>query len=108
MAPDWICEVLFPPTRRLDLGRKRAAYAREGVGYLWLVDPDARTLEAFGLRGTEWVLIDSLFGTGPVSLPPFEEVSFDLSDLWPSHIVHKATPSKSTVEPEPELIEATK
>ena len=50
IVPDWVCEVLSPSTRRLDLNEKRALYAREGVGHLWFVDPDARTLEAFALR----------------------------------------------------------
>ena len=50
IAPDWACEVLSPATRQVDLGPKRAIYAREGVGHLWLVDPDARTLEAFRLN----------------------------------------------------------
>ena len=36
---DWVCELLSPSTRKLDLGGRRAVYAREGVGYLWLVDP---------------------------------------------------------------------
>ena len=108
LAPDWVCEVLSPSTRKLDLGGKRAVYAREGVGYLWLVDPDARSLEAFQLRGTEWVMIDSLYDNAPVSSPPFEATSFDLGDLWPTHTVHKAVPSKSTVQPQPELIEASK
>ena len=108
LAPDWVCEVLSPSTRKLDLGGKRAVYAREGVGYLWLVDLDAQSLEAFKLRGTEWVLIDSLYGSAPVSLPPFEAISFDLGDLWSSRTVHKAAPSNSTVEPEPELMEASK
>ncbi len=31
LAPDWVCEVLSPSTRKLDLGGKRAIYAREGV-----------------------------------------------------------------------------
>ena len=46
IAPDWACEVLSPSTRKLDLGPKRALYGRKGMGHLWLVDPDARTLEA--------------------------------------------------------------
>ena len=78
---EWVCEALSPSTRKLDLGGKRAVYAREGVGYLWLVDPDARSLESFQLRGTEWVMIDSLYDNAPVSLPPFEAISFDLGDL---------------------------
>lgn len=108
LAPDWVCEVLSPSTRSLDLGGKRMAYAREGVSYLWLIDPDARSLEAFALRDTEWVLIDTLFDDAPVSLPPFEAISFNLGDLWPPHTVHKRPPSKPAVESEPELIETSK
>ena len=108
LAPDWVCEVLSPSTRKLDLGDKRAVYAREGVGYLWFIDPIARSLEAYELRGKEWVLIDTLFEDASVSLPPFEEISFDLGDLWPPRVVHKDVPSESKTESEPELTEATK
>ncbi len=46
LAPDWVCEILSPSTRKLDLHGKRPVYPREGVGHLWLVDPTDRTLEA--------------------------------------------------------------
>ena len=108
LAPDWVCEVLSPSTRKLDLGGKRAIYAREGVGFLWLVDPHARSLEAFELHGTEWVVIDKLFDDASVSLPPFGAVSFNLGDLWPPHAVHQELPSKPTAETEPESIETSK
>ncbi len=97
LAPDWVCEVLSPLTRKIDVGRKREIYARENVGYLWLVDPDVPSLEAFELCGTQWMLIDTLFGDAPVSLPPFEQISFDLGDLWLPRAVHKGMPSESTV-----------
>ncbi len=86
IAPDWVCEVLSPSTRQLDLGRKRTVYSREGVGHLWFVDPDAQTLEAFELRDGQWVLIDTLFGDAPVSLPPFDAITFPLDALWPEVI----------------------
>ena len=82
-APDWACEVISPSTRKLDLHGKRPIYAREGVGHLWLVDPLARTLEAFGLRGGQWVLIGSVADDEPVSLRPFDAIAFSLGDLWP-------------------------
>lgn len=44
-APDWVCEILSPSTRKLDRGRKRDIYAREGVSWLWLPDPGAPTLK---------------------------------------------------------------
>ncbi|MBC6428837.1 MAG: Uma2 family endonuclease [Cellvibrionales bacterium] len=83
-APDWACEVLSPSTRQLDLGPKRNIYAREGVSYLWLVDPDTQTLEAFHLQETgQWLLIASLSENDTVSVPPFDAISFPLAKLWP-------------------------
>ena len=113
LAPDWVCEVLSPSTRTLGLCSKRAVYNRERVSYLWLVDPDAQSLEAFALRNTEWVLIDTLFDNAVVSLPPFEAINFNLSDLWPPYAFHKdllqeEQTSKSKVESESEIAETAK
>ena len=113
LVPDCVCEVLSPSTRKLDLGGKRAVYAREGVSYLWLLDPDNRSLEAFRLHETQWVLIDKLFDDELVSLPPFEATTFSLSDLWPPHAVHrdqpgKEQPRKSKSHSEPEFAESSK
>jgi Uma2 family endonuclease len=48
-APDLLVEVLSPGTARRDRVRKLNAYARHGVRHYWLVDPEAKTLEAFEL-----------------------------------------------------------
>ena len=82
LAPDWVCEVLSPSTRALDRGAKQAIYAREGVQHLWLVDPGAKTLEAFELRKRRWVLLKQLAGNAQVSVPPFDAITFSLADLW--------------------------
>lgn len=37
LAPDWVCEVLSPSTVAIDRTVKIPVYAREGVGYAWLV-----------------------------------------------------------------------
>ena len=83
LAPDWVCEVLSASTRRLDLQEKRPVYAREGVGHLWLVDPADRTLEAFELHDGQWLLIASAKDDDPVSIRPFDAITFSLGDLWP-------------------------
>ena len=83
VAPDWVCEVLSASTRGIDNSEKRSIYVREGVSHLWFVDPDARTLEVFELRDDRWLLLDTLAGEAQVSLPPFEAITFPLSDLWP-------------------------
>ena len=83
LAPDWVCEVLSASTRRLDLHGKRPVYAREGVAWLWLVEPADRTLEAFALRDGQWVLIGCAKDDEPVNIPPFDAITFSLGDLWP-------------------------
>ena len=108
LAPDWVCEVLSPSTRKLDLGGKSAVYARAGVGHIWFIDPIARSLEAKVLRGGKWVEIATLHDDATVSLPPFEAISFSLGDLWPSPTIHKAVPGELTDEPEPAPIPASR
>ncbi|MEM6487643.1 MAG: Uma2 family endonuclease [Pseudomonadota bacterium] len=82
LAPDWVCEVLSPSTRQFDLTEKRAAYAREGVGHLWFVDPGARTLEVFAAHAGSWALVAALKDDEPVRQPPFDAVDLPLGALW--------------------------
>ena len=83
LAPDWVCEILSASARRLDLHGKRPVYAREGDAHLWLVDPADRTLEAFELREEHWVLIATAKDDEPVSIAPFDAITFSLAELWP-------------------------
>ena len=83
LAPDWVCEVLSSSTRKVDLHEKRPVYAREGVTYLWLIEPTDRTLEAFELHDGQWLLIANAKDDEPVSIRPFEAITFSLGDLWP-------------------------
>ena len=83
IAPDWICEVLSPGTRAVDLTDKRRIYADAGVVFLWFVDPSARTLEIFGLRDGAWTLLAALKDADEVRAAPFEAIAFPLSVLWP-------------------------
>jgi len=82
LAPDWVCEVLSPGTRKFDLTEKRALYGAAGVAHLWFVDPGAKTLEAFANRDGAWTLIAALMDDAPVAVPPFDAVGFPLSALW--------------------------
>jgi Uma2 family endonuclease len=82
MAPDWICEVLSPGARRIDLTEKRPIYGTAGVGHLWFVDPIDRTLEVFAWRDGAWSLVTALRDDAEVKAAPFEAVGFPLSALW--------------------------
>ncbi|MCB9795485.1 MAG: Uma2 family endonuclease [Alphaproteobacteria bacterium] len=83
VAPDWVCELLSPSTMRLDRARKMPAYAREGVQWLWLVDPSALTVEVVDLSRSPWGLLGVWEGRGRVRLPPFDAIELDLGEIWP-------------------------
>lgn len=83
VAPDWVCGVLSPRTRRFDLTEKRDLYAVHGVGHLWIVDPDARTLQAFAWAEAGWVQIATLADDAEVCVAPFDAITWPLSALWP-------------------------
>ena len=82
IAPDWVCEFLSPSTRKLVEGSKSDIFAREGVSHLWLLDPVSRTLNAFVAEKGAWRGIAYLRDDADVSVSPFEETSFRLSELW--------------------------
>jgi Uma2 family endonuclease len=82
LAPDWVAEVLSPGTARKDRGLKMPIYARWGVVHCWLIDPDARTLEAYANQDGQWVLLGAWGDADQVTVAPFEAVPFDLAGLW--------------------------
>ena len=82
LAPDWVCEVLSPTTRAHDLKRKRPLYAQAGVGWMWIVDADARTLTASRLHDGRWLELGSWSDDDVVRIEPFDAVAIHLADLW--------------------------
>ena len=81
--PTLAVEVLSPTTATIDRTTKRALYARYGVPCLWLVDLEARVIEAHVLRAGAYVVAVAASGTQPVDLPPFTDLGLVPSALWP-------------------------
>lgn len=81
-VPYWVCEILSPATASKDREIKMPLYARHGVRYAWLIDPKARTLEAFALQDGAWGEIDRFVGAEPVAAAPFAAITIALADLW--------------------------
>jgi Uma2 family endonuclease len=82
-APTLAVEVLAPSTRSIDRVVKRRLYARYATQYLWLVDPDARVVEAFVLEGDRYVVAVTAAGADAVDLPPFTGLALVADTLWP-------------------------
>jgi Uma2 family endonuclease len=82
-GPTLVIEILSPSTRAIDRVTKRRLYARYGVPHLWLVDPEARTVEAFALEADRYVLVGGAAGPDPIGLPPLTGLALVAESLWP-------------------------
>jgi Uma2 family endonuclease len=49
--PDLVAEVLSPVSRSIDRGPRMHVYARAGVPYVWLLDPELEQVEEYALAG---------------------------------------------------------
>lgn len=83
VVPDWICEVLSPTGVRRDRVTKMQLYARHGVPFYWLLDPEAGVLEAFALEGGRWVVAGTYDRSAVARVPPFEAIELVMADLFP-------------------------
>ncbi len=82
VVPDWVCEVLSESTAGVDREVKMPIYVEFGVAYAWLLDPRARTLEAYALDAGVWREIGRFGGADAGSVAPFDAVTLSLDDLW--------------------------
>jgi Uma2 family endonuclease len=82
LAPDWVCEVSSPSTRRLDRSLKLERYRRAGVGHVWLVEAQDRFIEVYRHAEPGWLLIGTFVGDAEARIEPFEAVPLVLAELW--------------------------
>ena len=82
VRPDWVCEVLSPGTRRHDRYAKLGVYQREGVPYVWFVEPTERILEVLALDGATYRLLATYVDDDKVRAVPFDAIELELGALW--------------------------
>jgi Uma2 family endonuclease len=81
-SPTLAIEVLSPYSISIDRRRKLALYAAHDVTWYWIVDPDARTIEAYRLEAGAYRLDAKLESDQPRALPPFPDLSLDPAAVW--------------------------
>ncbi len=82
VVPDWVCEVLSDSTRRYDLRTKRPFYARVGVSWMWVVDPDAWLVTAYRNDNGQWAETGVWADEKDARIAPFGDVAIDVSAWW--------------------------
>ena len=82
VVPDWICEIASPSTAAIDRVSKRALYAGHGVPHYWIVDPEARTVEALELSEGRWLEIGAYDEKSEARIPPFTELTLEVGRLF--------------------------
>lgn len=80
--PTLVIEILSPSTLQIDRGMKFQLYARHGVPYYWIVDPDERSIEAYALTGQGYELKGRLASSESAQLPPFPALLLTPAALW--------------------------
>jgi Uma2 family endonuclease len=67
----------------IDRATKHQLYARHGVPYYWIADPEARAVDAYALGAGGYAVALRATGPEPVSPPPFEGLALVPASLWP-------------------------
>ncbi len=80
--PDLCIEIISPKSRKIDRQDKFKQYAKGGVSYYWIVDPLAKTIEAFKLSGKTYRLVGKGSGNEILRLAPFPNLDIPLGQIW--------------------------
>jgi Uma2 family endonuclease len=62
--------------------RKMPIHALHGVRFLWLIDPDDKTLEVYRLESGKWLRLGAFAENDRVRAEPFQEIEIDFGNLW--------------------------
>jgi Uma2 family endonuclease len=81
-TPDLVVEVLSPSTTAHDRATKSPIYAEAGVGEMWIIDPQAMTIEILKLQGNKYLVEAALAGSRALTSTCFPGWELPLHDLF--------------------------
>jgi Uma2 family endonuclease len=81
-APQLVAEVLSPANSRRERERKLADYASLGVPEVWVISPEARTVEVLHLENG-YLRSTQILAHGTVTPRAFPHVTVDIAAIWP-------------------------
>ena len=81
-APQLLVEVLSPANTRRERERKLADYASLGVPEVWVVSPEARTVEVLYLENG-FLRSTAILAQGAITPRQFPHVTVGIDSIWP-------------------------
>jgi Uma2 family endonuclease len=81
ILPDFCCEVLSSSTGSKDRRKKLPLYARFGVEWIWIVEPELYLVEVYRPIDGLPALVETAEENERMRLPPFD-LEIDFSPLW--------------------------
>ena len=81
-APELLVEVLSPGNTRAEQAEKLKEYESIGVPELWVLSPEAQTVEVLQLQNGQLVTT-SLLREGQLAPAKFPEAAIEISAIWP-------------------------
>jgi Uma2 family endonuclease len=81
-APQLVVEVLSPGNTRREREEKLADYASLGVPEVWVISPEARTVEVLHLEGG-CLRSAQVLTQGVLKPKHFPNVQIDIAEIWP-------------------------
>jgi Uma2 family endonuclease len=81
-APQLLVEVLSPANTRREREEKLADYASIGVPEVWVISPEARTVEILLLQD-RFLRSTQILGSGTLTPKLFPQVSVVIAKIWP-------------------------
>jgi Uma2 family endonuclease len=80
--PTLAVEIISPSSTAIDRRRKLQLYAQYAIPFYWIVDPPARTIEAYQLAPGVYEGAGELSGITTLSLAPFPDLILDPQEIW--------------------------
>lgn len=81
-SPELLVEILSHSTARYDRVSKMQVYARYGVKWYWIVDPQEKTLEEYRNENGSFALIRKAAGEEDFIPSLFPDLTVPLSQVW--------------------------
>ena len=85
VIPGWVCEITSPGHEKKDFLDNLLLLQKHGVPYYWIISPEDQSLIAYKLIDGKYSLIETVdHGVGKVRIEPFDEIEFNLGDIFES------------------------